>query len=51
MTGPPFNAVRFDPAKVLRTTVGAVTLTPADGNHVTFDYTVGAVTQLTRSPG
>jgi len=45
VTGPPFNAVPFDPAKVVRTTVGSATLTPADGNHVTFDYTVGAVSQ------
>jgi hypothetical protein len=45
VTGPAFNAVPFDPAKVVRTTVGSATLTPADGNHVKFDYTVGAVTQ------
>ena len=44
-TGPPFNAVPFDPAKVTGTIVGTATFSFADGNNATFAYTVGAVTQ------
>jgi hypothetical protein len=44
-TGPPFNAVPFDPAKVVETTVGTATLTYTDGNNASFDYTVNAVSQ------
>ncbi|MEO8305970.1 MAG: matrixin family metalloprotease [Betaproteobacteria bacterium] len=39
-TGPAFSAVPFDPAKVVRTPVGTLTLTFGDGNHATFAYTV-----------
>jgi len=45
VTGPPFNAVPFDPAKVVRITVGSAVLAFADGNHASFGYTVGNVTQ------
>ncbi len=38
--GPPFNADPFDPQQVTRTSVGTLTLTFADGNNATFDYTV-----------
>jgi len=44
-TGPPFNAVPFDPAKVSGTVVGTATFTFTDGNTGTFAYTVNAVTQ------
>ncbi len=45
VTGPPFNAVPFDPNQVVRTTVGTATVTVTDGNQATFTYTVGDVTQ------
>src|SRR6185369_7250018 len=44
-TGPAFNAVPFDPATVVETTNGVVTLTFTDGNNATFAYTVNGVTQ------
>jgi hypothetical protein len=44
-TGPAFSAVPFDPATVVETIVGTVTLTFTDGNHATFAYTVNGVTQ------
>ncbi|HKW81049.1 MAG TPA: hypothetical protein VJQ49_08570 [Casimicrobiaceae bacterium] len=44
-TGPPFDAVPFDPAAVAGTVVGTATFTFTDGNTGTFDYTVGGVTQ------
>ena len=44
-TGPPFNAVPFDPAKVAATAVGTATFTFTDGNTGTFNYTVNGVTQ------
>jgi hypothetical protein len=44
-TGPPFNAVPFDPGLVTRTPVGTLTLTFANGNAATYDYTVNGVTQ------
>jgi hypothetical protein len=44
-TGPPFNAVPFDPTKVVTTPVGSVTLTFTDGNNGTFDYTVNGEEQ------
>ena len=43
--GPPFNAVPFDPMAVTRTTVGAASLTFADGNSGVFAYTVNGVAQ------
>jgi hypothetical protein len=39
-TGPAFNPVPFDSARVARTPVGTLTLTFADGNNATFAYTV-----------
>ena len=44
-TGPPFNAVPFDPAKVVVTSVGTATFTFTDGNTGTFEYTVNGETQ------
>ncbi len=44
-TGPPFNAVPFDPTKVSGTVVGSATFTFTDGNTGRFAYTVNAVTQ------
>jgi hypothetical protein len=44
-TGPPFNAVPFDPTKVAATAVGAATLTFTDGNTGTFNYTVNGAAQ------
>jgi hypothetical protein len=43
--GPAFNSVPFDPAQVTRTPVGAATFSFSDGNHATFSYSVGGVTQ------
>jgi len=45
VTGPPFNAVPFDPNLVVRTTVGTASVTVTNGNQATFAYTVGAVSQ------
>jgi YVTN family beta-propeller protein len=39
-TGPPFNAVPFDPNAVTRTPVGGLTLTFTDGNAVSYWYWV-----------
>lgn len=57
-TGPPFNAVPFDPTRVVATEVGTATFTFKDGNNATFDYTVNDITQskaitrqVFRSPG
>jgi hypothetical protein len=44
-TGPPFNAVPFNSASVVETTVGTTTLTFTDGNSGTFAYTVNGVSQ------
>ena len=44
-TGPPFNAVPFDPGKVVLTAVGSATFTFTDGNNGTFQYTVNGETQ------
>ena len=43
--GPAFSATPFDPAMVTHTAVGTATFTFSDGNHATFAYTVGGVTQ------
>jgi hypothetical protein len=43
--GPPFSAQPFDPAAVVRNTVGNATITFTDGNQATFDYTIGGVSQ------
>ncbi len=61
-TGPPFNAVPFDPNLVQRTVARTATLSFANGNSGTFSYSVntqtGVVTQMKsitrqvfRSPG
>jgi len=44
-TGPAFNAIPFDPAKVTRTVVGTTTFTFASGNAATFAYTLHGVSQ------
>ncbi|MGH8802665.1 MAG: hypothetical protein ACREX6_10295, partial [Casimicrobiaceae bacterium] len=44
-TGPPFNSVPFDPAAVSFVEVGSASFSFSDGNHGTFQYTVGSVTQ------
>ncbi len=44
-TGPAFKAVPFDPAKVVRTPVGAMALTFANGSAATFSYTLDGVTR------
>jgi len=45
VSGPAFNAVPFDPAKVIGTPAGGVTLTFADGNNATFTYSVDGIAQ------
>ena len=45
VTGPPFNAVPFLSTNVVRTPVGAMTLTFVNGNNATFAYTVNTVMQ------
>jgi hypothetical protein len=44
-TGPPFNALPFNPANVTPTAVGSATFTFNDGNNATFSYTVNGVQQ------
>ena len=44
-SGPPLDAVPFDPAQVQRMAVGSATLTFADGNNGTFAYTVNGIAQ------
>jgi len=57
-TGPPFNALAFDPAEVAFTPVGTARFTFADGNNAMFAYTVngigqtkGITRQIFRAPG
>jgi len=61
-SGPPFNAVPFNPDAVIRTPVGTATVTFANGNAATFSYQVNdgmntvaqtkAITrQVFRAPG
>jgi predicted dienelactone hydrolase len=45
-TGPPFNAVPFNPAAVVRTAAGNVTLTFTNGNSATFAYAIDGVSQM-----
>jgi hypothetical protein len=45
-TGPPFNAVPFNPAGVTPTAVGAATFDFSNGNTGTFSYTVNGVAQV-----
>jgi hypothetical protein len=44
-TGPAYNAVPFDPAKVTRFPVGSGTITFIDANNGFFNYTVDGITQ------
>jgi hypothetical protein len=44
-TGPPFNAVPFNPMQVTPTQVGTGTLTFSDANNGTFAYTVNGISQ------
>jgi hypothetical protein len=44
-TGPQFNAVPFDPAKVVPVNVGTASFTFSDGNNAAFAYTVNGVSQ------
>jgi len=44
-TGPPFNAMPFDPNAVVATVAGTATFTFGDGNSASFVYTVDGVTQ------
>jgi predicted dienelactone hydrolase len=44
-SGPPFNAVPFNPANVVQTPVGTATFTFANGNSATFAYTAFGVSQ------
>jgi len=44
-TGPPFNAVPFNPQSVIATAAGTATFTFSDGNAASFAYTVEGVTQ------
>jgi hypothetical protein len=57
-TGPPFNAVPFNPDAVVGTAVGNATFTFANGNSAIFAYTVNGVSQtktitreIFRAPG
>jgi hypothetical protein len=45
VSGPPFNAVPFDPALVKGTAVGPATLTFTDGINGSFSYTVDGIAQ------
>ncbi len=44
-TGPPFDAMPFDPAKVVRTEVGTATFSFVDGNTATLSYSLDGVNQ------
>jgi len=44
-TGPPLNAVPFDPALVQRVEVGSGTLSFSGGDNGTFSYTVNGISQ------
>ena len=44
-SGPAFNAVSFDPTKIVATAVGNVVLAFTDGNTASFAYTVNGETQ------
>ena len=51
-SGPPFNAVPFDPNAVTRAEVGTATVTFTNGNRATFAYTVtlnGLASSVTQS--
>jgi endo-1,4-beta-xylanase len=42
-TGPPFDAVQFDAARVAEATVGNATLTFIDGNRIRFSFQVNGI--------
>ena len=44
-TGPPFNAMPFDPSRVVRTVAGTATFSFADSGNATFTYTLNGVTE------
>jgi hypothetical protein len=44
-SGPPFNAVPFDPTRVVLTGVGSAAFTFTDGDNGSFEYTVNGETQ------
>jgi len=48
-TGPAFNAVPFDTAKVLNSAVGNATFTVVDGNNISFSYTVNGSPQQVKT--
>jgi hypothetical protein len=45
-SGPPFNAVPFDPSRVTHGTLGTGRLTFSDANNGTFSYTVNGISQV-----
>ena len=45
-SGPPFNVMPFDPARVIATEVGTAGFTFTDGSHATFAYTVNGMAQV-----
>ena len=45
VTGPPFNAVPFNPGMVVPTAVGNATFSFSDGNNARFSYIVNGVSQ------
>lgn len=45
-SGPPFNAVPFNPAAVVRTEVGTGTFTFGSADNGTFSYTVNGISQV-----
>ena len=47
-TGPPFNAVPFDPSKVMPKEAGTATFTFTDNDNGSFAYTVDGVSQTKR---
>lgn len=57
-TGPPFNTVPFDPARVVATKVGTAALAFSNGNAAAFSYSVDGIDgsesmtrQIFRTPG
>ena len=51
-SGPPFNAMPFNPDEVIRTPVGTATVTFTNGNAATFSYQVsdGSKTVMQTKP-
>jgi hypothetical protein len=45
VTGSAYDAPAFDPAHSIDTAIGSATLTFADGNHATFQYTLNDPSQ------